>query len=162
MCAAEVGWLPGSQPLSVDVRKRITGFAFCLWLLSNKMEKHLWAEEIMVEKRHCHHKCQKDPICTDFPSDCHGFVSYAVLRSYFQWRLLQRNPIFNIINSEREVENSAEFSCTWVWPHSPLLSFSQYVCFSYCSLQLAVLILAMFICWVIIFGESVEKLLIKS
>lgn len=162
MCAAEVGWLPGSQPLSGDVRKRITGFAFCLWLLSNKMEKHLWAEEIMVEKRHCHHRCQKDPICTDFPSDRHGFVSYAVLRSYFQWWVLQRNPIFNIINSEREVENSAEFLCTWVWPHNPLLSFSQYVRFSYCSLQLAVLILAMFIVWVIVFGESVEKLLIKS
>lgn len=41
------------------------------------------------------------------------------------------------------------------------ICFSQYVCFSSCSQQLAVLILAMFLFWLIIFGELQEKPLIK-
>lgn len=55
LCTAE-SWLAGCSSCQWMYRKN--SLALLSVLLSNKMEKHLWAEEIMFEERHCHYKCQ--------------------------------------------------------------------------------------------------------
>lgn len=45
--------LVGNKQFLLDVHKKVPGL-FCVFLLkSDKTERHLWFEEIMVENRHC-------------------------------------------------------------------------------------------------------------
>lgn len=84
----EIIVLAGNKQLSVDVHKKVTGLFCIFWLMSDKAEKHLWVEEIMVEKHHCHCKYQKHPIYRDFSLwSSWTCIIHTLLRSYFQWWL---------------------------------------------------------------------------
>lgn len=80
--------LIGNKQLLVNVHKKVTAL-FCVFrLMSDKTEKHLWVEEIMVQKHHCHCWYQKHPICRDFSFwSSWTCIIYTLLKSYFQWWL---------------------------------------------------------------------------